>query len=147
MLLLGMYPRSATRLLTPPGLARFDEAYNDTRTPIGWWERNTEAAGLVQAYLYTLGYDLMQSVKVTDGGASITPDGAFGPETFRAVQKFQRDKGIKDDGMVGQNTFDELAKALDKPRPAHQFVRDVTIQSLKRPCRPGDLICPDPDVR
>lgn len=41
-----------------------------------------------------------------------TPDGRFGVATRRAVQQFQRSNGIRDDGVVGQETVNAiLAKA------------------------------------
>jgi hypothetical protein len=142
-----MFPRSASRLLSPGGLARFQEAYENKKKPIGWWDRNYEAVGVVQCYLYVLGYDVSKSVKV-DGDKSITPDGAFGQETFNAVQNFQLHNHLKPDGMVGQETFDAMAAKLDPPRPpAHESFKAAVIQHVRRPCRPGDLICPDPDAR
>jgi hypothetical protein len=144
-----MFPRSATDLLSPKGLGRFQLAYDEKKRPIGWWEADREAAGLVQAYLHTLGYNLPKSIKVqTDPqhGPSITADGVFGQETFNAVVKFQKDNGLKADGMVGADTFDALARKLDKPRLAsHGSYNAATFVHVRRTCRPGQLICPDPD--
>jgi peptidoglycan hydrolase-like protein with peptidoglycan-binding domain len=142
-----MYPRNASRLLTPAGLARFQDAYDEKRKAIGWWDRNTEAVGLIQCYLHVLGYKMTKSVKV-DAKRALVPDGAFGQETFEAVWKFQADNHIKVDGMVGQETFDALARKLDPPRPAaHGSYDAVIIHEVRRPCRPGELICPDPDTQ
>ena len=35
-------------------------------------------------------------------------DGDFGTETLKAVKQFQRDKGLKDDGAVGEKTITAL---------------------------------------
>jgi peptidoglycan hydrolase-like protein with peptidoglycan-binding domain len=41
-------------------------------------------------------------------GASITPDGRFGPATQRAVIDFQRGAGLSPDGIVGPLTWRAL---------------------------------------
>ncbi len=41
-----------------------------------------------------------------------TPDGNFGPKTEAAVVQFQKDKGLKADGIVGATTARALNKAL-----------------------------------
>lgn len=38
-------------------------------------------------------------------GLKTAADGVFGPETKRNVQQYQRDKGLKVDGIVGVNTW------------------------------------------
>jgi peptidoglycan hydrolase-like protein with peptidoglycan-binding domain len=142
-----MYPRSSNHLLSADGLKRFDEAYTDKKRPIGWWERNSEAAGLVQCYLHILGYSMKKSVKVETSPVTREPDGIFGQESVNAVWKFQKDNQLTADGMVGQETFDKMAKLLDKPRVSHSFVREVIIDKHPRKCRPNELICADPDAK
>ncbi len=41
-------------------------------------------------------------------GASITADGIFGSGTLTAVKSFQKAKGLPQDGIVGDNTWDKL---------------------------------------
>lgn len=53
---------------------------------------------LIQSALYCKGYN-------TNG-----VDGIFGNGTEQAVRKFQADKGLKVDGLVGKNTFERLFK-------------------------------------
>jgi|SRR4051812_46143902 len=146
-----MYPEISKTLLTPTGLARFQLAYDNKKRPIGWWESDKEAAGVVQLFLHVLGYDMTKSVKVgtVDGKPSLTPDGIFGQETYNAVVKFQRDHELVHDGMVGKDTFDALEVAMNrlKRRPAEPSYHNVIIDQHTRRCRPGALICPDPDLK
>lgn len=55
---------------------------------------------LVQHYLYQLGH------------LSSPPDGIFGPETLRAVEQFQRERGFDVDGVVGARTWSELELSI-----------------------------------
>jgi hypothetical protein len=41
-------------------------------------------------------------------GANLTPDGLFGPLTLAAVEDFQTDEGLSEDGIVGPETWDAL---------------------------------------
>jgi GH25 family lysozyme M1 (1,4-beta-N-acetylmuramidase) len=53
---------------------------------------------------------LLQSI-LKDYGYDCGPiDGMFGPKTYKAVTKFQRDKGLDPDGIVGPLTWGELTK-------------------------------------
>lgn len=54
-------------------------------------------------------------------------DGDFGAETENAVKAFQRDWGLKEDGVCGPATWERLLTALDKPR--HY---EVTIKGLSK---------------
>ncbi|MAS06492.1 MAG: peptidoglycan-binding protein [Ahrensia sp.] len=47
---------------------------------------------------------------LTAAGYPIAQDGAFGPATARAVERFQSDHGLGVDGIAGPATFDALAK-------------------------------------
>lgn len=53
-------------------------------------------------------------------GYSVTADGYFGDKTEAAVKKFQKAKGLKDDGIVGDKTWAELLKPAPKPEPKPQ---------------------------
>ena len=39
-------------------------------------------------------------------------DGKIGPQTRRAIREFQKSKGLKPDGIIGQKTWEELYKFL-----------------------------------
>lgn len=43
-------------------------------------------------------------------------DGDFGAETEKAVKAFQRDWGLKEDGVVGEKTWAMLLSTMDKPK-------------------------------
>jgi peptidoglycan hydrolase-like protein with peptidoglycan-binding domain len=50
-------------------------------------------------------------------GYNVGPiDGAFGPSTENAVKEFQRDRGLVDDGIVGQKTWEAIETALSELR-------------------------------
>lgn len=51
---------------------------------------------IVQSILYLKGYDIEDL------------DGIFGNETEFALEDFQRDYGLRPDGVIGKNTFDRL---------------------------------------
>ena len=74
----------------------------------------------LQEKLLKLGYDL--------GRWGV--DGDFGSATQKAVKKFQKDSGLKDDGIVGPQTYAALDDALERLAARNsyseeQFIRDV----------------------
>jgi len=65
---------------------------------------NRPAADNVQATLKTLGY--------TDAhGRTLEIDGHYGQRTREAVKAFQRDRGLRPDGITGPNTWTALQEA------------------------------------
>ncbi|MCB1547534.1 MAG: peptidoglycan-binding domain-containing protein [Hyphomicrobiaceae bacterium] len=45
---------------------------------------------------------------LTEAGFDVEKDGKFGPKTLQAVRDFQKNEGIKIDGIVGKVTWDRL---------------------------------------
>lgn len=50
--------------------------------------------------------------KLNDKGQDIAEDGANGPDTEKAVRAVQKDEGIQEDGIVGDDTIDVLGISL-----------------------------------
>lgn len=46
--------------------------------------------------------------KLKELGYKILDDGIFGEETEKVVKQFQKDKGLEDDGIVGNDTYGKL---------------------------------------
>jgi peptidoglycan hydrolase-like protein with peptidoglycan-binding domain len=67
-----------------------------------------EGVCILQQALIDIGQPMPRS---THSGNSL-PDGIFGVETDRVVRQFQRDNGLKADGMVGRLTLQKLEQAL-----------------------------------
>lgn len=53
---------------------------------------------------------LLQSILKEKGYECGAIDGIFGPKTYKAVVRFQKDKGLVVDGIVGPKTWAELTK-------------------------------------
>ena len=66
--------------------------------------------------------------KLVDAGYNITVDGVVGPQTKKAIKAFQKEKGLKVDGIVGKNTTAALAG-----------VPQITVEKLE----PGEVIYDD----
>jgi len=49
--------------------------------------------------------------RLRDRGWKIAVDGDFGPGTDKIVRAFQREKGLTEDGVVGQQTWEKLWRA------------------------------------
>lgn len=55
------------------------------------------------------GLDVAAAQKaLKQAGVDVKVDGAFGPQTDRAVREFQQKKGLKVDGIIGKNTMAAL---------------------------------------
>jgi len=71
------------------------------------------AVHIVQMALLDLGY----SLPISTGGI-YSPDGIYGDETVKVVKQFQKASRLKDDGVVGKKTMDELDRRF--PRNGHR---------------------------
>ena len=74
----------------------------------------------VKDALFSLGFYSSKIKEITNS--------TFGPDTFVAVCKFQRAKGLEDDGIVGPQTWAALEKALAAEEPA----KEVDFPSLDK---------------
>lgn len=74
----------------------------------------------VKDALFSLGFYNSKIKQITNS--------TFGPDTFVAVCKFQRAKGLEDDGIVGPQTWTALQKALAAEEPA----KEVDFPSLDK---------------
>lgn len=75
----------------------------------------------LQQMLLKLGYDL--------GICGV--DGDFGIATEKAVKAFQKDHGLKADGIVGDKTWAALEAAADAPKPVEKTYQ-ILITGLKK---------------
>ncbi len=136
--------------LPPAQRERFRLAYTNKKRPIGWGEPDDIATGLVQAWLFALGFPLPKSARMDiDGG--IIADGIYGSETYRAIKQFQESNPnpLKGDGMVGQDTLDKLYDRLHQKFTKQNTAnppKNAAVTVVKRPyrCPPGALICAEP---
>ena len=79
---------------------------------------------LIQASLIDLGYPMPVSTRRQQG-----PDGIYGGETTGKVAHFQRDRGLKDDGITGRNTIAALDRSTTE-------LNHVTPKVVRRPVAP-----------
>jgi hypothetical protein len=87
---------------------RIQEAHRNRNRPIAFGEPQSISVARIQFALVQIGYSMPNSF--ARGG----PDGVFGDETLRTVRKFQSDKHLRPDGMVGPDTLDALDAELNK---------------------------------
>ena len=103
-------------------LVRMDQAIQETRASIQAQEsRRYEAAGSGApssgpTYRTPSGFELpsahIQQALKNAGYYDGTVDGKIGPGTRDAVKAFQRDNGLKPDGVVGRQTWGKLKTHL-----------------------------------
>ncbi len=102
----------------------------------------------VQEVLVNLGYSVKRGMASTpfgpagQGTVDSSPkgfkqygiDGKCGPSTDAAIIKFQKDNGLKQDGLVGPNTYKALAAAArgEGPKTKPESQSEVKHPSLKR---------------
>lgn len=86
----------------------------------------------IQIVLNYLGNDMPRSFK------GRTPDGDFGSETEQAVKRFQKEHGLKADGIIGPLTIAALDDLLiaqpcfDSTSPL-EFSMEIRIKSIGSP--------------
>lgn len=72
-------------------------------------------------------------------GQPLVPDGDFGDRTKEAVERFQRSRGITDDGIVGHETFRELGDAV-RERAAREARAGAVAEAVA--ATPGGAVLP-----
>jgi hypothetical protein len=83
-----------------------DESKGDVKMYLDKGDRGREVQ-IIQENLHKLGYGkLVGSI-----------DGIFGNRVKSAVEAFQRDHGLKVDGIVGDNTINKIKELLSTPKP------------------------------
>jgi len=82
---------------------------SNNKPPLRLGVRNS-GVQIMQQSLLELGY----SMPLTTKNGTTDPDGIFGQETLRSVQKFQRDQGLAADGIAGRDTLHRLDQLITK---------------------------------
>ncbi|WP_224753628.1 RHS repeat-associated core domain-containing protein [Paenibacillus terricola] len=75
--------------------------------------------------------------KLVKAGYDVSTDGKFGPKTAAAVKQFQKDMGIKADGVVGNQTLSILGAASTTAN-APDYVKQAALASAKQ-AKSGDI--------
>jgi len=76
---------------------------------------------------------LMIQKKLRSYGYKVNVDGVYGKETVRAVQRFQADKGLQIDGVVGPNTYLRLTGAKMPQSSASKFTSQASSWNSNKP--------------
>lgn len=63
-----------------------------------------------------------QDVKLLQQKLNLLADGIFGPLTEEGVKAFQKSKGLKDDGVVGEKTWQALAMIIPNKRNIKEII-------------------------
>ena len=75
------------------------------------WNKILENQKLLKQGDYSIGVLVLQQ-KLDNLGYTVSVDGDFGSRTLKAVQQFQRERGLGADGVIGAGTASELDKVL-----------------------------------
>lgn len=111
-----IYEYSSTGNSLPPA-SSYDSSYRSAAAPAN---QGNELVIRVQRSLRDRGYYR----------GSI--DGLYGPETRGAVERFQRDRGLRVDGVIGQETLSALGLQGDRDPAYVVVVPDTNIGTLGR---------------
>jgi len=90
--------------------------------------RRGDAGQLVRTIQYLL----------RDHGHSLDVDGTFGPQTEQRVRNFQRDKGLRIDGVVGDHTWPRLVVQIARGARRHAVHAAQTLLQLRGHVLPVD---------
>jgi peptidoglycan hydrolase-like protein with peptidoglycan-binding domain len=101
----------------PPAATFYDSSFSSAAAPAS---QGTDLVVQVQRSLRDRGYYR----------GSI--DGLDGPETQRAVERFQRDRGLRVDGVIGQETLSALGLQGDRDPAYVVVVPDTNTTTLSR---------------
>lgn len=102
--------------MAPPLVAKIETNLPINRTTIGYGSQGADVSAL-QGNLYVLGYL-----------GDIDIDGIFGEKTLSAVKKFQIEHYTKEDGIVGQITWELLGIAVrDKDMQPTAIVSETAV--------------------
>ncbi|UAA37541.1 peptidoglycan-binding protein [Paraneptunicella aestuarii] len=109
------------------------ESYSRTRHPLLRKPMRNDAVARMQSRLTKHNTQLDENSFV---------DGAFGPNTEREVKKFQQAKGLKQDGIVGENTWKAL---LADPQEKTQQTGNTASNADRRSQTDGSTNVPEID--
>ena len=88
----------------------------------------------VQNFLHNNGYPLPETFKNKEA------DGKCGPETRQAIMDFQRDKGLKQDACVGEDTASDIKAAMADKKPKTTATVKVSKTQGKKILTCGDSL-------
>ena len=103
---LGTQVGSKSPLSYAPGQA----PQKPTTTTTQWFKAPSEQEVIAGTKMLKIGAvgDVVKKIQQALGFTGRNIDGKFGNNTFNAVKKFQKEVGLKDDGIVGSDTYTRL---------------------------------------